>query len=89
MLAEGELASHAHGQNINGTGGDGWKNSYGEFVTLPDNGQGKGQSGYSTNVKDEGWIYGGNRVYTSECGSNWPHNNLMPLFGAYKFRRTN
>ena len=80
------MAAHAHGQNINGNGSDRWKNSYGEFVTLPDKGNGEGEVGYAASLF--AWVLGGNRVYTSKCGSNWPHNNLMPLFGAYKFRRT-
>lgn len=85
--SEGELAVHKHGQNINGSGKDGWKNSYGEMVTLPDNGEGKGQSGYSANSTANGWIYGSNRIYTDTCGGNKPHNTIQPVYGAYRFRR--
>ena len=76
---------HKHGQNINGYGNDDWKNSYGEMVTLPDNGDGKGQSGYS--AKDSGWVLGSNRIYTDTCGGNKPHNTIQPVYGAYRFRR--
>ena len=78
---------HKHGQNINGNGKDGWKNSYGEMVTLPDNGDGKGESGYSANSTANGWIYGSNRIYTDTCGGNKPHNTIQPVYGAYRFRR--
>ena len=87
QITEGELTVHKHGQNINGTGKDSWKNSYGEMVTLPDNGDGKGQSGYSANNVANGWIYGSNRIYTDTCGGNEPHNTIQPGYGAYRFRR--
>lgn len=87
QITEGELALHKHGQSINGNGRDGWKNSYGDMVTLPDNGDGKGQSDYSANVSASGWIYGSNRIYTDTCGGSKPHNTIQPVYGAYRFRR--
>ncbi|WP_329778453.1 phage baseplate protein [Allisonella histaminiformans] len=81
-----ESARHTHGQNINGNGNDGWKNRYGELVTLPDNGTGQGQDGYASPVNK--WVLGGNRVYTSEAGGNKPHNNMQPYQVVYIFKRS-
>lgn len=85
LSSKGELAGHKHGQNINGNGNDGWNNSYGELVTLPDIGVGKGQQGYSANPSN--WVFGSNRIYTDTCGGNEPHNTIQPVYGAYRFRR--
>lgn len=32
---------------------------------------------------------GNSQMGTLWAGSNLPHNNLLPLYGVYKFRRTN
>ena len=83
-----ELAAHAHGQNINGNGNDGWNNFYGEMVTLPDNGKGKGQDGYAAYQQGNSWVLGGNRVYTSKTGGDKPHNNMEPYKVIYVFMRS-
>lgn len=85
QISKGELTAHKHGQNINGKGTDEWKNTYGDMVTLPDNGDGKGQSGYAVNPS--GWVFGSNRIYTDTCGGNEPHNTIQPVYGTYRFRR--
>lgn len=57
------------------------------MVTLPDNGNGKGKSGYAAYPQGNSWIFGGNRVYTSTTGGNKPHNNMPPYTAVYIWKR--
>ena len=71
-LAEGELASHAH--IVAKTSAIvGWSENSPEGV------YGDITSG-TTIMKKEPKTY--------ESGGNQPHNNLPPLYGVYRFRRT-
>lgn len=85
-LSVNEMPAHLHGQNINGSGTDGWKNTYGAMVTLPDNKSGR--AGYAANSTQNGWIVGSNRINTDNTGGNQAHNNLQPYRSAYIWRRT-
>ena len=71
-LAEGELASHAH--IVAKTSAIvGWSSSSPEGVY--------GDITTGTTIKKK-------EPKTYESGGNQPHNNLPPLFGVYRFRRT-
>lgn len=81
-----ELAAHLHEQRINGDGNDGWKNVYGEMVTLPNEGGTQGRDGYA--CKNAGWTTGANIVCTGRTGGNQPHNNMQPYSAVYIFKRS-
>lgn len=76
LNSEGELANHGHIEMaVVGTSSGGVNtNSRATYNNDIVNGTAKGyESG----------------VTTGYTGGNQPHNNLPPLYGAYKFRRTN
>lgn len=81
-----ELAAHLHEQRINGNGVDGWKNIYGEMVTLPNKGGTQGRAGYA--CANAGWTTGANIVCTGSTGGNQPHNNMQPYLAVYIFKRS-
>ena len=88
QLTVGELPSHKHIQNINGTGTDGWKNSFGRAVSQPDNGQGNGVAGYSYDCTNYLWIYGAaTYIYTNTEGSNSKHSSIQPYSIVHHYKR--
>ena len=85
-LAVGELAEHAHGQNINGNGNDAWNGKYGPMVTQ--GGTNGTVDGYSAYVEGKHWTKNQNRVITDSSGNNAYHNNVSPGIAVYAWRRT-
>lgn len=84
-LTISEMPTHDHDECINGNGQDGWNNSYGEMISLPENGSGT-QNGYSANVNGM-WHGSGNQVKTKTTGGNYAHNNMQPYLVAYFWKR--
>lgn len=84
-LTISEMPTHNHAECINGNGQDGWKNSYGEMVSLPAPGSGT-TGGYSANVTGM-WNGSGNQVKTKTTGGNYAHNNIQPYLVAYFWKR--
>lgn len=87
-VAVEELVKHRHAENTNGIGADGWDNSFGALVTLPNKSTGPIE-GYANYIyKDGAWITGAYRVYTDYAGSDKPHNTLQPSKAVYIWTRT-
>lgn len=86
QLTVGELAEHAHGQNINGSGADAWNGTYGSMVTQ--GGTNGTVDGYSAYVEGKHWTKNQNRVITDSSGNNAYHNNVSPGISVYAWHRT-
>ena len=85
-LTVGELAEHAHGQNINGNGNDGWNGKYGPMVVQ--GGSSGTDDGYSAFVEGMKWTKNQNRVITDSSGDNVYHNNITASIAVYIWKRT-
>ena len=78
VITEGELASHGHAIHFYN---DDWNSSDG-------NSGGSNQPGIVHDSNDRSAIHTNRWADLVEStGGNQPHNNLSPLYGAYKFRR--
>lgn len=78
VITEGELASHGHAihfYNDDWNGSDGYGGTYNQPGIVHDSGD---RSAKNTNRWTD---------LVESTGGNQPHNNLPPLYGAYKFRR--
>ena len=78
LVTEGELASHGHAihfYNDDWNGSDGNSGMYNQPGIVHDS---IDRSAKNTNRWTD---------LVESTGGNQPHNNLPPLYGAYKFRR--
>ncbi len=74
VITEGELAAHNHG----------YKTMAGVSQNLDSGPQWRNPAYLGSDANA-----GNSQMGTLWAGSNLPHNNLLPLYGVYKFRRTN
>ena len=74
VITEGELAAHNHG----------YKTMAGVSQDLDSGPQWRNPAYLGSDANA-----GNSQMGTLWAGSNLPHNNLLPLYGVYKFRRTN
>ena len=74
LTSEGELAAHNHG----------YKTMAGVSQDLDSGPQWRNPAYLGSDANA-----GNSQMGTLWAGSNLPHNNLLPLYGVYKFRRTN
>ena len=74
VITEGELAAHNHG----------YKTMAGVSQNLDSGPQWRNPAYLSSDASADN-----SQMGTLWAGSNLPHNNLLPLYGVYKFRRTN
>ena len=80
QITEGELASHAHEEQVEAS----------DTKLYPISGS-SSKSGTVTVVKPyyEGFLNKNNTTPTKATGRDEPHNNISPIYGVYRFRRTN
>ena len=74
VITEGEMAAHNHG----------YKTMAGVSQNLDSGPQWRNPAYLGSDANA-----GNSQMDTLWAGSNLPHNNLIPLYGIYKFRRTN
>ena len=74
VITEGEMAAHNHG----------YKTMGGVSQNLDSGPQWRNPAYLGSDANA-----GNSHMSTLWAGSNLPHNNLLPLYGVYKFRRTN
>ena len=85
-LAEGELASHEHNQNVDLGNNRGYVPALTSFPSY--NEEHPIHSGLGGYVSLGGTAESQYTVLsTAYSGGNSPHNNLAPVYGVYRFRR--